>query len=82
SDLVVSAGGTMNREAAALGVPAASIYFGQWAAVDEELRKEGRLQKLSNRSDIEKLQLVKKIAGRPRSGLDVRREVAALIVNS
>jgi hypothetical protein len=82
SDLVVSAGGTMNREAAALGVPAASIYFGEWAAVDEELRKEGRLQKLSNRSDIEEPQLVKKVGGRPRSGLDVRREVADLIVNS
>lgn len=82
SDLVVSAGGTMNREAAALGVPAASIYFGEWAAVDEELRKEGRLQKLSNQSDVEKLQLVKKAAGRPRSGLDVRQEVAGLILDS
>ena len=72
----------MNREAAALGVPAASIYFGEWAAVDEELRKEGRLQKLSNQSDIEKLQLVKKAAGRPRCGLDVRQEVAGLILDS
>lgn len=72
----------MNREAAALGVPAASIYFGEWAAVDEELRKEGRLQKLSNQSDIEKLQLVKKATGRPRYGLDVREEVAGLILES
>ena len=82
SDLVVSAGGTMNREAAALGVPAASIYFGEWAAGDEELRKAGRLQKLSNWSDVEKLQLVKKAAGRPRSGFDVRQEVAGLILDS
>ncbi len=35
ADLVVSAGGTMNREAAALGVPAVSIYAGNWAAIDE-----------------------------------------------
>ena len=46
ADLVVSAGGTMNREAAALGVPAASIYAGEWAAIDEELVKEGRLQRI------------------------------------
>ena len=72
----------MNREAAALAVPAASIYFGEWAAVDEELRKEGRLQKLSNQSDIGRLQLVKKAAGRPRYGLDVRQEVAGLILES
>ena len=32
SDLVVSAGGTMNREAAALGIPAASIYLGEWCS--------------------------------------------------
>src|SRR5262249_14562474 len=37
ADLVVSAGGTMNREASALGVPAASIYAGKWAAIDEQL---------------------------------------------
>ena len=43
ADLVVSAGGTMNREAAALGVPAVSVYAGQWAAIDEELMREGRL---------------------------------------
>ena len=72
----------MNREASALGVPAASIYFGEWAAIDEELRNEGRLAKLANQSDVEKLQLVKKVAGRPRSSLDVRQEVAGLILGS
>ena len=49
SDLVISAGGTMNREAAALGVPAATIYAGEWAAVDEELVREGRLRRISTR---------------------------------
>lgn len=82
SDLVVSAGGTMNREAAALGVPAASIYFGEWAAVDEELRKEGRLQRLSTPSEVENLLLVKKTAGRPRPGSNARQEVAGLILDS
>lgn len=82
SDLVVSAGGTMNREAAALGVPAASIYFGEWAAVDEALLQEGRLQRLLDHADVEKLHLVKKTAGPARSGVSVRREVAALILDS
>jgi predicted glycosyltransferase len=82
SDLVISAGGTMNREAAALGVPAASIYFGEWAAVDEELLKEGRLQRLSNQADVAKLQLAKKTAGRARNGVNVREEVAGLILDS
>lgn len=43
SDLVVSAGGTMNREAAALGVPVYSIFRGKTGAVDLHLEAEGRL---------------------------------------
>ncbi len=43
SDLVVSGGGTMNREAAALGVPVYSIFRGKPAAVDARLQQEGRL---------------------------------------
>ncbi len=43
SDLVVSGGGTMNREAAALGVPVYSIFRGPIGAVDKQLQKEGRL---------------------------------------
>jgi len=48
ADLVVSAGGTMNREAAALGVPAISVYAGRWAAIDEQLIAEGRLRRLTS----------------------------------
>lgn len=43
SDLVVSGGGTMNREAAALGVPVYSIFRGKIGAVDRHLQQEGRL---------------------------------------
>jgi len=43
SDLVVSGGGTMNREAAALGVPVYSIFRGKIGAVDRKLEQEGRL---------------------------------------
>jgi predicted glycosyltransferase len=43
SDLVISGGGTMNREAAALGVPVYSIFRGKIGAVDRYLATQGRL---------------------------------------
>jgi predicted glycosyltransferase len=81
ADLVISAGGTMNREAAALGVPAASIYAGAWAAIDEELVKEGRLQRISLRDEIESLPLVKKAELSLRHATQVRKQVAEMILN-
>ena len=52
ADLVVSAGGTMNREAAALGTPAYSIFTGRLGAVDEALIRDGRLQTLTDPAAI------------------------------
>ena len=57
SDVVVSAGGTMNREAAALGVPVYTTYGGRLGGVDEELIRQGRLKPLS---DPRALELVKR----------------------
>lgn len=48
ADLVVSAGGTMNREAAALGVPVYTTYGGRLGGVDEALIREGRLRPLTD----------------------------------
>jgi predicted glycosyltransferase len=48
ADVVVSAGGTMNREAAALGVPVYTEFRGRLGGVDEELIREGRLKPLTN----------------------------------
>ena len=79
SDVVISAGGTINREAAALGVPAVSMYAGQWASVDEELVKEGRLERISTAADLQKLQVKKKLAAQPRRSVDVIDEVVRLI---
>jgi uncharacterized protein len=79
SDLVISAGGTINREAAALGVPAASIYAGKWAAVDESLVNEGRLQRLASVADVNRLAIEKKRAARPRRSHAVIDEVVGLI---
>ncbi len=52
SDLVISGGGTMNREAAALGVPVYSIFRGKIGAVDKYLASEGRLSLIESVNDI------------------------------
>jgi predicted glycosyltransferase len=53
ADLVISAGGTMNREAVALGTPVFTTFEGRLGAVDEQLIKDGRLRKLSSPDQIE-----------------------------
>jgi predicted glycosyltransferase len=53
SDLVVSAGGTMNREAVALGVPVYTTFRGRLGAVDEALLREGRLRPLADPGELE-----------------------------
>jgi hypothetical protein len=53
SDLVISGGGTMNREAAALGVPVYSIFRGKIGAVDQWLADHGRLTLIEKVEDIE-----------------------------
>jgi predicted glycosyltransferase len=80
ADLVISAGGTMNREAAALGVPAATIYAGQWAAIDEELVREGRLRRITSPAELELLPLMKKQETNPRRALHIREAVVELIL--
>jgi uncharacterized protein len=52
SDLVISGGGTMNREAAAMGVPVYSIFRGKIGAVDHYLVDQGRLVLLETVDDI------------------------------
>ena len=52
SDFVVSGGGTMNREAAALGVPVYSIFRGKIGAVDRYLSQENRLVLLTSKEDV------------------------------
>jgi len=73
ADVVVSAGGTMNREAAALGVPVYTTYGGRLGGVDEELIREGRLKPLT---DPRALELVKRDSA---SGSRVRRDPRGLL---
>jgi uncharacterized protein len=52
ADLVISAGGTMNREAVALGTPVFTTFEGRLGAVDEMLLEQGRMRRLSNPDEI------------------------------
>jgi len=65
ADAVVSAGGSMNREAALLGTPAYSIYAGKLAAVDRALVASGSLRLIQNEDDLARLPLQKKAAAAP-----------------
>jgi hypothetical protein len=73
ADLVVSGGGTMNREAVALGTPVYTTFEGRLGAVDEALIREGRLRRLE---DPEQLRIEK----RADSGLQrIRRDPRELV---
>jgi uncharacterized protein len=74
ADALVSAGGTMNREAAVLGTPVWSIFEGRLGGVDERLVAEGRLRLLGDPGEIE---LKKKPAGAVESR--VRRDPKRLL---
>jgi hypothetical protein len=65
ADALVSAGGTMNREAAVLGTPVWSIFEGKMGAVDEMLAREGRLRFLTDPSEV-------KIERKPPGEVDKR----------
>ena len=54
SDLVVSGGGTMNREAAALGVPVYSIFRGKSGAVDRDLQSQGKMILIESIEDVQR----------------------------
>jgi predicted glycosyltransferase len=73
SDLVVSAGGTMNREAVALGVPVYTTFAGRIGAVDEELLRRGRLRSLRS---AQELRLEKR---EPTRGRQMERDPASLL---
>lgn len=54
-DRVVSAGGTMLREAAYLGVPAFSLFAGHLGAVDDYLRGSGRLWTIGSADEFDQI---------------------------
>ena len=72
ADVVVSAGGSMNREAAALGTPVWTLFEGRMGGVDEMLVREGRLRVLHDPEEVvveRKAPFEAPFAGRPPSEL-------------
>jgi uncharacterized protein len=83
SDFVVSGGGTMNREAAALGVPVYSIFRGKIGAVDRYLAEQGRLTLIESPEDISskiKLECRTKIGTFESSGRPALQDIVKFIV--
>jgi uncharacterized protein len=78
SDLVISAGGTMNREAVALGVPVYTTFEGRPGAVDERLIAEGRMQRLADAAQL-KLERSGAESARERVRRDPRELVRLLL---
>ncbi len=78
ADLVISAGGTMNREAVALGTPVYTTFEGRMGAVDERLIAEGRMRVLR---DAGELDLSKRAGGKNADGAAgrVRRDPRRLL---
>jgi predicted glycosyltransferase len=80
ADLVISGGGTMNREAAALGVPAYTVFAGKPASIDSYLASEGRLVFVRDEKDIDKVRIEKKAGLSDRGRSDIKKIVADLIL--
>jgi len=83
ADLVVGGGGTMNREAALLGIPTYSIFTGRRAAVDERLASEGLLRFVEQAGDVQAIPLAKRARKAPRSrpGRALAERVTDLILD-
>jgi predicted glycosyltransferase len=79
SDLVISGGGTMNREAAALGVPVYSIFRGSIGAVDQHLAASGRLVLLESVQDVQKKLMVVRRNRTARTRVTKSRALEAII---
>lgn len=79
SDLVVSGGGTMNREAAALGVPVYSVFRGKTGAVDQYLAKSGRLILLESVNEVRTKLLVVKRKRQPYCANEGSRALPVIV---
>jgi predicted glycosyltransferase len=75
ADLVISAGGTVNREAVALGTPVYTVFEGRLGAVDERLIAEGRLRRLHTASEVNPV----KRDGELASATRIRRDPGLLV---
>ncbi len=81
SDIIISAGGTMNREAAVLGTPAFTIYAGEMGSVDHYLMDKGMITLLTQKEDFSKIILRKKADMKPAVDKQVFNFILSELVN-
>lgn len=81
SDLVIGGGGTMNREAAVLGVPVVSIFKGESGAVDEWLEQQGKLTNLSSAEESDRFVRKRDRTERIAANSSVKDEIIQTILD-
>ncbi len=79
SDLVISGGGTMNREAAALGIPTVTIFKGPMGAVDKWLIDSGKMIAIDNAEEIVPMLRKREATNTPRSSVAKKVIVDAIL---
>ena len=65
SDMLISGGGTMNREAALLGVPVYSIFAGPQGSLDRQMEAEGVITFIRDERDLTKIRLIHRDRQKP-----------------
>jgi len=81
ADIVLSGGGTMNRESALLGTKTYSIFTGRRPYLDEYLAEEGRLKFITSKEEIEKIMIERSISKAPYSfNQNIVKEVTDIIM--
>ncbi len=80
ADMVISGGGTMNREAAVLGTPAYTVFMGKSPAVDRELMRLGRMVAIATAGDIRKIRIEKKDHTQPLCNRSLAESITELIL--
>lgn len=81
SDMVVSGGGSMNREAVVLGTPAYTVFAGRMAGVDRELVRRGRMVEIRSPDDLARLAIARRSPRNfaPRSNQTVQEILDAVL---
>ena len=78
ADLLISGGGTMNREAALLGVPVYSIFAGRQGALDRAMEGEGQIIFIRDARDLSKIRLERRDRSRKANTLTDRVEKSVI----
>ncbi len=79
SDLLISGGGTMNREAALLGVPVYSIFAGRQGSLDRQMEAEGLIMFIRDARDLSKINLTRRDRQKPSALTD---RVEAFVIDT